>query len=263
MCNTVSLCTLHYFRSAVTKSFANDLPGHYRERVPLTLDSRERALVEQFRRDGFVRIDSWDGLDVQRVRDRTSIHSMLEQGSLLRKLVHGYLNSEEVVFTGVSFLELAHGAPRRKYDNAWWHHDVCAQRLKAFVYMQKVDEFTHPTTIAAGSHKTLWYETTQYFAGHIPGVNKLNESLVLEEYGPKITRMLANAGGGFIFDTNALHAADMGPKHKKREAWILEFDARVHIDKLPQSSRYKPGNILHPLCHSPSYPARTHWKLHS
>jgi len=236
------------------------LPGHYRERLPLAVDSRERTLVEQFRKDGFVRIDSWDGLDVEHVRDRASIRPMLREGSLLRKLVHGYLNVDEVVFTGIQFLGLKHGREKKSYGNGQWHHDGCGQRVKAFVYMQNVDEFTHPTTIAAGSQKTVWYPNTQYFGGHIPGLNKLNESLVLEEYGPAITRMLANAGGGFIFDTNALHAADMGPEHKKRDVWILEFSARPHLDNLPRAKPYTPGKIKPGLCPSSNHKERVPWK---
>merc|ERR1739848_795911 len=116
------------------------------------------------------------------------------------------------VYTGIQHLSLKHGQERETYENGQWHHDGCGQRLKAFIYVNDVDELTHPTTIAAGTHKTVWYPNTGYFAGDKVGTNKLNESYILKEYAPVITRMLAKAGGGFIFDTNALHGADMGPE---------------------------------------------------
>jgi len=141
------------------------------------LSAGEERLIADLRRDGFVRIDRWPGMDVEEValeaagnirrkeqHDLMSVHGLLREGSLLRKLVLGYLGTE-AVYNGVQTFRLQASVTRRSYGNAPWHHDGCGTRLKAFVYLTEVDERTHPTLIAASTHRTVWYPTTHYFAG--------------------------------------------------------------------------------------------------
>jgi len=49
--------------------------------------------------------------------------------------------------------------------------------------------------------------------------------------------MISPRGGGFIFDTNALHAADVDGVHKQRDVLILDFAGVQHQDSMPRGPR--------------------------
>lgn len=232
-----------------------DVPIGYRPEPPeisRDLSQRERELLAAFRRDGYVQIEHWDGLDLEQAareavahieaeRDHFSLKNvealapLLLKGSLLWKLVLGYLGSD-ARYNGVESFRLVSNVSRRTYANANWHHDGCGRRLKAFIYLHDVDERTHPTLIAKGTHGTQWFPTTHFFAGR-EGHNKLNGTLVRAIYGDAIVKVFGPAGGGFVFDTNLLHAVDVEGEHKQRDVIVLDFASTEHMDRIPRSSR--------------------------
>lgn len=165
------------------------------EILPPPLSAKERAMIEQFRRDGFVRVEHWDRESLPDPREEDNFQQLFNdvyddklfeglssQGrvmlsplldrkdSLLRKLVHGYLRSHDVRFTGLQLHKLEGGdeAPSyAAYQNGPWHWDGCGTRVKAWVFMTDVpsDRTGLQTRIVRGSHKKLWWESTQTFEG--------------------------------------------------------------------------------------------------
>merc|ERR1712194_270951 len=124
---------------------------------------------------------------------------------------------------------------QRQYVNAGWHHDGCGIWVKAFVFLNDVDEQTYPTLIVRGSHRTQWFPTTHHFAGRV-AQNKLNDTLVQRTYGRRIHKMLGRKGGGFIFDANALHTASLSGS-KLRHTIALDFASVEHLQRMPRGPR--------------------------
>lgn len=79
-----------------------------------------------------------------------------KRDSLLRKLVHGYLQEADVSYHGYIY-HLLHAKSRTKkgeYRNSLWHWDGCGTRLKAYVYLLDVgtpEEGGRPTKIIGGT----------------------------------------------------------------------------------------------------------------
>lgn len=235
--------------------FGVDVPTWFRP-VPKFvegLSERHQQLIHTFRRQGYVQVDSWDGLDITGLKlemrdlaldgkilgdgrlqkDSQHILKMLETNDLVRNLALGYFG-EDVRYDGQRYLTVQSSVNDTSYTNAPWHHDGCGNRLKVFIYLHDVDEKTHPTLIVEGTHRMQWYATTNFFAGSKMGYNKIDENLVAEIYPGKVRKMLGKEGGGFIFDTNALHRADILGLHKKRETVLLDLAAEKHMEQLPR-----------------------------
>ena len=71
--------------------------------------------------------------------------------------------------------------------------------LKLFVFLHDVDcTVGHPTKVAAGSHRMLFYKTEDY------PVTRVTDEYV-EEHFPRIIKGCGRRGGGFLFDTHTLH----------------------------------------------------------
>eukprot|EP00392_Amoebophrya_sp_AT5.2_P000492 g493.t1 len=301
---------------------------------PPPLTSNELRLIDDFRRDGFVKVENWfpSAHDQAALPDEFRMESILKElrnrsptlhrasrhmkatfethskkvdedvfgfstdhiappdrrwllplilspDSLLRKLLHGYLRTAHITFTGnVRMFTLKADLKKEEYDNALWHHDGCGRRLKAYIYLTDVPEDPRkgfPTRILRGSHLTQWFPTVGYFDGPVRAVNKLNHSAVLDEFQESEIRYMGNLKrlGGFIFDTNALHGVnleteaedrdekrtvgrDVGREkreqllRKARTVYIMEFAAMEHVDELPRSfsGRHEPGFVHHKLC---------------
>lgn len=267
-----------------------------------SLSPKEHLMLRQFLRDGYVVVGHWDGLPepgdaspmrraellpkglktnaTRTIRDHTPVvyrsflNPMLNEGSLLRKLVHGYLQDADVSFHGASYGYLAKTARHKKdYSNAMWHHDGCGTRLKAFVYLVDVDESTGVTEIAEGSQRTSWFQTTHFFGGaeeslylkdkvvedHVVSPRRFRSSQFLRDaQGRKpgtwrqrkgnvtrkgessslghhsLARMRAPRFGGFIFDTNTMHRAHILGKVRAREVYVLDFASMRHMRELPR-----------------------------
>jgi hypothetical protein len=260
-----------YFATRVNNFFWDvDVPawyaGMYQKHVGYS--SQELELLASFRRDGFVKIDEWPGLNIAQVHEEAqpglslsqlhvvelgaheAVHGsssllqrrmegveepMLHPDSLMMKLSRAYLGGEPIV-NNVAPFSLKGSATKKEYSNAPWHHDGCGTRLKAWIYLNDVDEHTHPTLIAAGTHQNQYYPTNQYFVGE-QGHNKLSEAMVQKEFSSRITPMLGKRGGGFIFDTNCLHSANMKGIHKDRNVILIEMSTAQHKDGMPRGPR--------------------------
>jgi hypothetical protein len=140
------------------------------------LSNRERDLLNSFRRDGFVRIDSWDGLDMDALEGASrpileqwsgtqlggrpeiqgALKPLMDNDGLLKRLARGYLGPH-VDYHGDILFKL-----KGPYMNTAWHHDGCGSRLKAFIYLTGVDESSYPTQIMAGTNRWQWYGPTIY-----------------------------------------------------------------------------------------------------
>ena len=103
----------------------------------------------------------------------------------------------------------------QRYPSGDWHHDRCGKRLKAWVFLQSVGLGDHPTEIAVGSHKTL------YWAHDSVHMSRYTRAYVESEYTTHA--FTGEVGEGFIFDTNAMHRATI-PGNGSREALVIEFN---------------------------------------
>lgn len=96
-------------------------------------------------------------MKILKYRWRTWLTPLLQEHSVLRNLVHGYLQDADVSYHGVQFHELAADLTMTNYPNANWHQDGCGHRLKAFIYTDDVvGSGDFPTRIAAGSQRMNW-----------------------------------------------------------------------------------------------------------
>merc|ERR1712183_843348 len=124
----------------------------------------------------------------------------------------------------------------------------CGSRLKLFVFLDDIrDETDCPTKIAKGSQSTAFYnygDNTSFTRFADDYVEANFETMNL--FGPR--------GGGFLFDTNAIHRATVDGMHKSRNTIILEFhDEEKHSARIPSSGP----------CPSPTWVEENRrWKLH-
>ena len=193
------------------------------------------TLGSSLRRSGFARVDNW-GLD------RTALRAQVDDVLAAAKRSHPPDSPLKVVATLPALLPLLQNAtlaaairdyfdgPAR-YDGArvlhlsrkrvptemsyapfQWHHDRCGMRLKLFVHIDDVSSSDHPTLVAAGTHRTIYFShasssdiSNSANAANLHGVTRFAAKYVHARH--KVVAMTGPAGGGFIFDTNALHAA--------------------------------------------------------
>jgi len=220
------------------------------------LSQSEMEDLRFFQKNGFLVVDQWPQLDINHhlvefnatpdsahrdkpyvfgvappPEDADSLSPMLDANSYLMKITSAYLGSQSEAHSTGAFT-LAGNAKKKEYSNAPWHFDGCGRRLKAWIYHHDIDENTHPTTIVAGTQTNHWFPSVEYFVGE-RGVNKLSEQMVEKEFGDRVHTMLGKAGGGFIFDTNAIHGAIMSGEHKERRTTLIELSTKEHF-QLPR-----------------------------
>lgn len=106
-----------------------------------------------------------------------------------------------------------------------WHHDRCGRRLKVFLYVDDVSASRHPTQIAAGSH------TTRYYTHGEPWtlLSRFSDAYVRSRH--RVASLTGRAGGGFVFDTNALHKG-LRVGNGTRTVVILEFHPHGKVGPL-------------------------------
>jgi hypothetical protein len=220
--------------------------------LAIGLSTKEEQLLASFRRDGFVKIDSFEGLDRDALEREArpflgsgglklegggpaqalatgSLKRVLDDDGLLKRLARGYLGAD-AEYHGLAVFRLV-----GSYMNTAWHHDGCGSRLKAFIYASDVDENAHPTQVMAGTNHFQWYGPTHFFVGpkvH-DGYNKLNSTLVDEAFSERKTLMTGKIGGGFIFDTNTIHGHHVPKIPKARDVIIMEFATKAKYVKAP------------------------------
>jgi len=159
---------LHSPRSVLTAGEGSYVEDLYPP-LPPPLSNREKNAIKKFRRDGYYKIQDWFNWDselhneahseseaeikklyqlLEKTVDsdkssrrwgtdgflsRTILSKLLDDPrSILRKLVHGYLQDSDVRFTGIQLhiLEGGKKAPTyEEYGNGAWHWDGCGTRL--------------------------------------------------------------------------------------------------------------------------------------
>lgn len=217
------------------------------------------ALESGLHRDGFVTVDDW-GLDVAALRTQAlaalaatreksrraaetsgrdlwttkTFHSVVDASlpalaPLLRNesvaaSLRGYLGGT-VRYDGAVVLQLSHGINHTNYLSSLWHHDRCGKRLKLFIFVHDVGARGRPTVVAPGTHNTLYFS-------HELRHSRFTEAYVASREGARpAVPMLGRAGGGFVFDTNALHKGEVRGDFE-RTTVILEFHAHNKIRPL-------------------------------
>ena len=83
------------------------------------------------------------------------------------------------------------------YPSGFWHHDRCGKRVKAFLFLHEVKADGRPTLIAEASHRTHYYDYKDLLQ------SRFADSYVEENYA--VTALTGPRGGGFLFNTNAIH----------------------------------------------------------
>jgi hypothetical protein len=139
-------------------------------------------------------------------------------------LLRGYLG-EKVRYDGHVILKLTDRAEESNYVSAEWHHDRCGRRIKAFIFMHDVGMSTRPTLVAARSHNTLFFT----YAHPWKVLSRYGDAWVRSQH--QVRPMLGSAGGGFVFDTNAMHKGEARGT-RSRLVVILEFHAHGKIPVL-------------------------------
>ena len=201
----------------------------------------ERLLLQRLHADGFVRLSDWTsfGLDLRALTAQVDAAMMassarhFEYGTSSRaplpallpllnstKIAHvlrSYLGGP-VRYDGHVILKLTKAATVDNYVSSQWHHDRCGRRLKLFIFLHDVDAGARPTLVAARSHNMFYY--THGNPWNL--LSRYSEPWVRKQY--HVEPMLAPGGGGFIFDTNALHRGEVRG-NRTRLAVILEFHA--------------------------------------
>ena len=87
--------------------------------------------------------------------------------------------------------------PAPDYWSGYWHHDRCGRRLKAFLFLHDILPDGRPTMVANASHRTHYF-TYDWLKG-----SRFADKYIRENYD--VVPMTGKRGGGFIFDTNAIH----------------------------------------------------------
>ena len=87
--------------------------------------------------------------------------------------------------------------PAPDYWSGYWHHDRCGRRLKAFLFLHDVLPDGRPTMVANASHRT------HYFSYDWLKGSRFADKYIRANYD--VVPMTGKRGGGFIFDTNAIH----------------------------------------------------------
>eukprot|EP00966_Prymnesium_polylepis_P320557 7376936-Prymnesium_polylepis.1 len=103
-----------------------------------------------------------------------------------------------------------------EYKSGYWHHDRCGQRVKCFVFLTAVDASTHPTSVAKGSHRNVYYSYDSFHE------SRFDDEWVRANY--EVADMLGEVGEGFCFDSNTIHRGELRGTGG-RDSLIIEFNA--------------------------------------
>ena len=114
-------------------------------------------------------------------------------------------------------------SPRLDYWSGYWHHDRCGKRLKAFLFLHDIKADGRPTMIAKASHRTHYFTY-----GWLKG-SRFADKYVRANYNA--VPMTGKRGGGFIFDTNAIHRGEMAGA-RSRTVLVVEFMADEKYEAL-------------------------------
>ena len=143
-----------------------------------------------------------------------ALKPLLENASIANAL-SSYLGGP-VRFDGIQLLRLTDNVTTINNPSALWHHDRCGRRLKMFIFLHEVQADGRPTLVAKSSHNTLYYSHGKPWNL----LSRYTDDYVRAKH--RVVPMTGPGGGGFVFDTNALHRANpLGIR--PRDVVILEF----------------------------------------
>ena len=219
-------------------------------RVVLPRGRPSKAMLSSLQAHGYARVDDW-GLDMDTLSSQArqslerasrrragkssplsvtsreplpALAPLLSNRSLAR-MISTYFGGR-ARYDGHVILHLSPNASLKTYSSANWHHDRCGRRLKLWIYLHDVQANGKPTLVAAGTHNAMHFSLA---AGKLGWLARFRDSYVRDRHS--VAAMTGRQGGGFVFDTNALHGTDMsGPLG--RTAIILEFHPHGKIGRL-------------------------------
>jgi hypothetical protein len=226
---------------------AADWPSRYRN--PAVIDAifqggegaaEGRRIYEGLQRDGYLPIQRFEGgLDIERIA-QIAIRSLGTRKSgdpgrrpgALRELLAPMFNSRALRLALDAYLgtdEQPHACAfgwkataiqatmtDQALGTAAWHHDQAGRRLKIFLYLHDVHNQTgRATQIARRTHNMHWFSSSRLHDTRYDDEWVARNHEIVSAGGPK--------GGGFIFDSNALHRA-RGAGSTARYVVIIEID---------------------------------------
>lgn len=132
------------------------------------------------------------------VRSRLpSLEGWLRANLVLHSAIASYFGGHAILH-GYKVVHLPAVVSPEAFISAHWHHDRAGRRLKLFILLNDVDpDHGHPTEVAKGSHKTLYYWHEEFEQ------SRYRDSFVRESFDT--VRLAGKAGSGYVFDTNSLH----------------------------------------------------------
>lgn len=196
--------------------------------------------LNHLRQHGYAMIDSL-GIDVPRLQREAQhllrgkkspivqIHNQMRYAPMVLnatnifKTIHAYLGDAR--YDGHVLLLVRPGVKLSDYGSGRFHHDRCGRRLKLFLFVNDVDESTHPTIVADRTHN--WFHDC-YVAGALGGKYARFDDAEINHLNLKLVPMTGKAGGGFLFDTNSIHKGQLHGS-KPRTAVIFEFHSHGKI----------------------------------
>ena len=162
-----------------------------------------------------------------------ALRPLLDNAELARA-IKGYLGGP-VRYDGHKLMLLTNNATEENYLSSTWHHDRCGRRLKLFIFLQDVYAGGRPTLVAKESHNTLYYAYGNPWAL----LSRYSDPWVRSRY--HVEPMHGPRGGGFMFDTNALHKGEARGQ-RSRLTVILEFHGHGKVPKLAKFNNPCPSS---------------------
>jgi len=164
----------------------------------------------------------------------------------IRAIATSYLGEDTDYNGGYVALRLpANHMDWGKYISGLWHHDGCSNRVKCFVFLTPVTPDSHPTLVAKGSQRNVYYSF-----GMGMGESRYDDAYVRANY--EAVPMLGEIGEGFCFDTNTVHKGELVGWHG-RDALIFEFNAFEKSQVLDRVVCSPCGGFWSQDAHAPCY----------
>ena len=213
-------------------------------KLPLINDPSARKMFDTLQRDGILLIEDF-GADIDAIvqqaeaalmgdalyrKNETSIsgggsiltsrkpipplEQLLVHNATLATVIEAYLGPS--LLHGYKVTRLTHSLTKTdQYNAGMYHHDRVGRRLKLFMFLHDVDcNVGHPTKVAAGSHRMLYYKTEDY------PVTRFTDDFVERHY--PILKGCGKRGGGFLFDTHTIHKGTVQGENE-RTVVIAEY----------------------------------------
>lgn len=165
-----------------------------------------------------------------------ALEPLINNNAILELLAF-YVGSD-VMINGYQYWHVNANLTRKGNEDIWdWHHDGCGTRAKIFLYIHDINENGLTTEIAAGSQTSLKYTYSNVWTTGSPRP-WFQEERVHKAW--RVDTITGPAGGGFIFDPNALHRAAAYKGHLARDVVVIDvssaFKAEVGIPSAPFQS---------------------------